>query len=382
MSVRGALRVVGCLAALLVAANATISGMFALGASIHSATPALQVAAPVKLMPRRLRDIAAIQRNPASHSVAFLGDSTVIAYPTGRSVDVRLGQALSKMWAGSGEIRVQSVSSFGWTPPAFYLLQDPITAAGPDVAIVTANLTSFRDPVPLPVQIPEYAGWVAARRWYRSLVDLDLYEFGVTADRLLLYNLFVAVGIEDTWVRHREGQARLGYLRATLEDGVAARTGWGGDVEPRRLHQLRRSGRSVLPGEPPRATVARSRETLGQVMAGLDATYWVVETLRAILEEFARNDVATVLYVPPINVDHLREIGVYDGEGLARTLATLERVASETGAEFADLHDLLPDTAFRDAGYHLTYAEPYDGPALVAQSLSTYVSLAARRIAH
>ena len=103
--------------------------------------------------------------------------------------------------------------------------------------------------------------------------------------------------------------------------------------------------------------------------------------LRAVLENFADAGTAAVLYVPPINVEHLQSVDAYDSDGLQRSLQTLEQIALETGAEFADLHDLLPDAAFRDHGGHFTHDPPYDGPVLVAEALAPYVLVQARSIA-
>jgi len=106
-----------------------------------------------------------------------------------------------------------------------------------------------------------------------------------------------------------------------------------------------------------------------------------MQVIDALLRDFAAVGTATVLYVPPITVEHLQRVGVYDERGLGRTIATLENIARAAGAEFADLHDLLPDAAFRDNGGHFTHDPPYDGPVLVAEALAPYVLVQARAVA-
>jgi hypothetical protein len=297
-------------------------------------------------------------------------------------VDARLQEKLLQDWVGPGRIHVESLSSFGLTPPAFFLLQDEITIAGPDIVVVTVNLSSIRDPMPEVVKIPELAGWVATSRFYETLAGLDMFKFGVTADRLLLYKMFVVAQGSDTWVDQSTSQARLGHLRGAVESAVADRTGWTGDVELQQSRKTRRASRAFLPGEPGRPTRARAQQSIGEVMAGVDEGHWVLEILRATFEEFSSRGISTILYVPPSNLHHWQKVGVYDEAGLARSIASLERVAYETGTEFADLHDLLPDAAFRDAGGHFTHAPPYDGPALVAEALAPYVVVQARAVAY
>jgi hypothetical protein len=372
---------IACCCALAAAAIITARGMFALGYALYPGPVPVQFSL-VDAMSRALGVIAAHSRNPLTCTVAFVGDSTVVAYPLGQTVDARLQEKLSQDWVGPGRLHVESLSAFGLTPPAYFLLQDTISVAEPDIVIVTVNLSSIRDPIPEAVKVPELAGWVAASRFYETLAGLDLFKFGVTADRLLLYKMFVLADGSGTWLEQSTSQARLGHLREAVESAVAVKTGWIGDVEAQRARKTHRAKRAFQPGESVRPTRARSQESIGEVMAGVDEEHWVVETLRATLAEFASRGIATILYVPPTNLDHWRTVGVYDEAGLARSIASLERIAYETGAEFADLHDLLPDAAFRDAGGHFTHAPPYDGPALVADALAPYVAIQARTVAH
>jgi hypothetical protein len=79
--------------------------------------------------------------------------------------------------------------------------------------------------------------------------------------------------------------------------------------------------------------------------------------------------VEVVLYVAPLNVEHLERVRVYDAAGAARAVARVHDVAEGLGAGFLDLHALLPDSAFADHNDHLHVEGPVDGASMVARRL-------------
>jgi hypothetical protein len=377
---RPVLRIPTIFITLVVAAAVATTAVFALGRAVHPDNPDVNLKVMIEIK-RQLNRIAAHRGDPDVYSIAFLGDSTVIGYPEGLTVDKRLETVLASEWAGPSELRVESLSAMGMAPAAFYLLQDLINEAGPDIAIVTANLAVIRDPLSMELRRPELAGWVEFRRFYAALVTRDLHKFGVTADRLLLYKLFASTGVTPHWLSLSRQQARLGHLRESAERNIAERTGWTGETSTRLTRQVAARVESFDANDPSRRTAEGARRYMGELMAGIDEDHWVLGVLRAILDDFRARGTATILYIPPVNVERLRTVGVYDEAGLSRSLELLEHIAIETGAEFADLHDLLPDTVFRDGGGHFKYEPPYDGPRLVAAALAPYVQIQARAVA-
>ncbi len=353
--------------------------MFALGNIVHPDRPVMAVTVPSALV-RPLNTLAIHSRRPRSISVALLSDSTAIAYPEGKRIHDRLSQNLASRWTGRASVYVASLSSLGMTPAGFYLLADPITAAHPDVAIVTFNLGLARSRLAASLQRPELAGWVLARRWWQTLIELDLHKYGVTADRLLLYRLFVLSGQTSRWLEQSSQQARLGALRQAVEQLFADRFDFTGDLAARRARATLTYMEEMAPGLPPRRSARSAQRYYSEVMDGLSEDHWVAEITRALLQQLARAGTQTILYVPPINVEYAKSLGAYDEAGIGRTLAMLEQLALDTGAEFADLHDLLPDVAFRDTGGHFTHEPPYDGPQLVAEALTPYVELLVRDV--
>ena len=77
-----------------------------------------------------------------------------------------------------------------------------------------------------------------------------------------------------------------------------------------------------------------------------------VEQIEATLERFRRAQIPTVVWVAPVNVEHVRSEGLIL-EGLEESIATIREAVESTGAGFVDFHALLPDRAFRDAGDHV-----------------------------
>ncbi len=376
---RRAGRTVVFLVFLVAAATWSASSMFALGNIVHPDRPATALIVPSALV-RPLNTLTRNSKLPRSISVALLGDSTAIAYPEGKRIHDRLSQDLASRWTGRASVYVASLSSLGMTPAGFYLLADPITAAHADVAIVTFNLGLATSRLPASLQRPELAGWVFARRWWQTLVELDLHKYGVTADRLLLYRLFVLSGQTSLWLEQTSQQARLGALRPAVEQLFADRFDFRGELATRQARTTLTYMEEMAPGSPPRRSARSAQRYYRGVMDGLGEDHWVAAVTRALLQEFARAGTRTILYVPPINVEYTRSVGAYDEAGIGRTLAMLERLALDTGAEFADLHDLLPDAAFRDNGGHFTHEPPYDGPQLVAEALTPYVELLVRDV--
>ena len=76
-----------------------------------------------------------------------------------------------------------------------------------------------------------------------------------------------------------------------------------------------------------------------------------------------------VLYIAPLNVEHLERVGVYDAAGARRAVARVHDIAEGAGAGFVDLHALLPDSAFADHNDHLQVDGPVDGASMVALRL-------------
>jgi hypothetical protein len=171
----------------------------------------------------------------------------------------------------------------------------------------------------------------------------------------------------------------VGHFREFAEDLIAQKTGWQIETTTRRARRLQSMLAQTLPGNGRRFNQDRANEFFGLSMRGLDAEHFTMRVLSAMVEELQDAGVSVLLYVVPTNIEHLREVGIYDEEGLRTTLSRFETLANRYGAAFADYHDLLPDSAYRDAFGHLYHAEPLNGPQLLAERMAPDVSATLRR---
>ena len=80
-----------------------------------------------------------------------------------------------------------------------------------------------------------------------------------------------------------------------------------------------------------------------------------------------------LVFVQPINHEHLTKIGVYDKARIDASTEQIREVADRQNASFLDLHALLPDAAFRDSGNHLAYRDPTKPAEQVAKKLQPWL---------
>ena len=109
------------------------------------------------------------------------------------------------------------------------------------------------------------------------------------------------------------------------------------------LYFYRRRQQQLLPGSPERKTESLARWPYAAALAGAGPEHPVVRVLRATLELFASTGFHVLVYIVPINVEHLEALGLLDRAGLGRTLESVRQVVLASGASLLDLHHLLPD---------------------------------------
>jgi hypothetical protein len=297
--------------------------------------------------------------------VLFLGDSLAMdTSPPDDSIPTRLARALRANWLAPRDLELRRVVGSGIGGFSHYFLSEEAAAARPDVVVLGLNLHWFSRPWNQTIERPVLVGWLPARRWPEAAA-LPLHAVGVSADLAIGYRALVASGAVRAWHRLRQEQLRAVYARRRLESALQRRAGFPADPGYRKLHFAQRAARSGVE----RATPESARGMLGEVFRGIDERHPTLQAVDRALACHAAAGAALVVYAAPINVEHLRQLGVYDAEGLARTLALLEARARLHGARWLDLHALLPDAAFSDFVDHLKTGGELDATGRVAREL-------------
>ncbi|MBW2293194.1 MAG: hypothetical protein JRG94_12920 [Deltaproteobacteria bacterium] len=80
-----------------------------------------------------------------------------------------------------------------------------------------------------------------------------------------------------------------------------------------------------------------------------------------------------LVYVNPINVEHIEQLGLLDESGLAQSLDHATAAVTRNGGHFVDLHQIFPDAAFRDRSGHFAYEGEINGPVELAERLAPSV---------
>lgn len=309
-----------------------------------------------------------IDEGPGQRRVVYLGDSLAMdTKPPDRSIPVQLMQALMASAGSASDLRLRRVVGSGLGLFSQYFLSSAVAERRPDQVVLALNLHWFSQ-VWYSLEREQLAALLPVRSWPTAL-RLPLARADVTADRLLLYRSLLRGGGFRAWLWLQRQQVRALHAKAALAEWLQAASpfpnGLGYQVQ-HRYWALARDGAA-------RATRGAIRRQLGSVLAGLPAGDPGLRVLDAVLATYEAGGIPVLLYVAPLNVDHLRELGVLDEAGLARTLARIEAVARAHGAEFLDLHDLLEDACFRDSIDHLSHDDAAEGPHRVAMALFPYL---------
>ena len=286
-----------------------------------------------------------------------------------RALDHQVGPALDDWRRDPFPTGVFSFASPGFTQFTQYFLSHRVANTRPDGVVLAFNLASFSQQW-RNADRPELAAWLPVRHLGEAL-GLPLHWIGISTDELLLYTTTVAAGGFDAWRWLLHAQARCVRAWASLSEWLQARSGSrrmasrtrpciSSNVARRRTSPDHRSAR--------RESLAHSR--LDAILAGVGPDHPVLRVLRATLEVFREHGIPVLVYIVPLNVEHLERIGLRDRDGLRRGVESVRRVVLASGASLVDLHDLLPDAAFSDGGGHLVVGGSLDAPPIVARRIA------------
>jgi hypothetical protein len=304
-------------------------------------------------------------------------DSTVVSYPRGLTLPAQLASAANRYGGGRPPFRVYSIGFRGTGAFDYYYLADEIISARPDLVIIPFNLASLSPLWRRAFSRPELSGWMGGDQLVETLV-LPLGSAGLTVDQAVI-NFAIrrgGAGEAQHWLRQQ--QLRVGLGREAVQDWMAVenRNGVGAERQAERRRQLASYSRTALPGEL-RYNAVGMRDHYGRALAGVDRGHALLRVLGATVGRLKRAGIESLVYVVPMNHEHIERLGIADESGLARTLGAAEAMVHEQGGRFIDLHALLPDALFRDAGGHFVH-EGENGPGRVAEALAPAVTAAAR----
>ena len=306
--------------------------------------------------------------------VAFLGDSISIQVGAGApTVPRALREALARA-PDAPRFEVHSLAALGAGPFDYYFLADVIADAHPDLVVIAFSLQSLGDSF-RHLARPRLSGWMGLRRVPSALLG-PIHWIGLSADELLMNVAIVQARAGELWRQLLVLQARLGAARADLANALGARFGGDGPRLFEVAHFLSERLRTRVPGpggQLDRYGVAAERRHYGVAFEGLAKDHPVLFALADGLGVLRAAGVPVLVYLNPVNVEHLASVGLPEDERFAESLATVESVVRDSGASYLDLHALLPDAAFRDAAGHLGTPEAPEATARIAGAVAPSV---------
>ena len=233
--------------------------------------------------------------------------------------------------------------------------------AHPDQVVLTFNAMWLSEKEHLRTPRAETAGWIAPARLAETLA-LPFHRIGLTADRALFYVGLVQAGLGHAWVDLQREQARVGrgwqMLRNALSGGAEAR--------------LRSAARRTLVLSQFAGFRFRRAGALafyGEGLAGASGRHPAILALAGAVRRLREEGIGVVVFVAPMNVEHLRLLGFDLDAGLRESLTVTAEAVRAAGGRFVDLHALLPNDCFAD-GVHFTRECAVDGPKTLAEALA------------
>jgi len=329
------------------------------------------------------RKLSALQVKLEQHAdspvlqVVILGDSMLMlgkdAQP-GTAIPDRLQVGLNRRLDRPASVKVRRVVNPGLGYTAFYFLAGRIASAGPDAVVIELNPLSLdRSWLTRGWARTDLVAWLGASRLPEAL-GLPLHRIGLSTDRLLWMVASVELGLDGLWSDVQRQQLRVAELGTLAQRTLATSTG----ANARQRFDASERGsamrRNYMRGRHrPRLSAEGYLERYSHVLSGVEPDDVSMALLGAAVEHFVRAGIETIVYVTPINFEHMEQVGVWDAEGMASSLANAREAVLAAGGHFVDLHDSTTDEGFRDQSGHLTFAGPSSASQALAERLAPHV---------
>jgi hypothetical protein len=289
--------------------------------------------------------LSASRRSRGGFDVVMVGDSHLL-----RSGELPVHVWVERgLWEVQGDSAVWRVAVNGLSLFGHYCASDRIAETDPAAIVMELDLADlsqlWRDASDAP-----FAGLLAPRRWAEAAI-LPLAGAGVSIDQLLFYGGVVQLGGFQRWRWLQGEQARAALAPFDLGNTLQRHSPWPDGVRYDRQLQLAGLVRERALGHR-RASPEWARATLGPALEGASERHPSLRFFESLLRHYAEAGVPVLVYVNPVNVEHLSELGL-PIQGLTLTIERARVIALRQGAGFVDFHALLPDAAFRDEMDHL-----------------------------
>jgi len=262
-----------------------------------------------------------------------------------------------------GEIRLHNVSEMGFDIYTHYLVSSLAGELDPERVLIAVNLGLWSRNRG---RQSELVALLPAGRWSETLF-LPLHETGVTMADLLTNRLVYLSGGLGLQAQLQTAQIRLQRETDALAEWINSRAGTPG------LSALRKQRHDQMMLLLRRPDKALAEQTLAPILAGLTPDDARLVVLEATVGHFRDRGAQVLVFVQPINHEHLTTLGVYDAAPIMASIEQIRRTVDRQGADFLDLHALLPDASFRDSGDHLDYRDPTKPAEQVARKLQPWL---------
>lgn len=295
--------------------------------------------------------------------LVYLGDSLSMPHD-GAPAPIELRTLLRHRGGRrTGTARLINLSAAGLTAFSHYFASEQLAELNANRFIIAVNLGWFSRRTS--AQQPTLAGMLPIRRWPEA-AGLPLHEIGLSADEIVTSHALMASGQFDTWWDLQREQVRV--KTAVRRAGREIQRALGVPPATDYAHVVTRH-RAARVYDRKHPTVAGALQRWGPVLDGLSDDDPNLQVLEALIARLRESGARVLVMVPPTNVAVLEKHGMYDTDGFATSLGRIREVATRHDADFLDLHDLLPDDAFRDPNDHLDFRSETQPARRIAREL-------------
>lgn len=291
----------------------------------------------------------------------FLGDSLSMENSGGGTPPPNLlANAVRKNEGGD---HFRNFSRPGFTLFSHYFLNDPIAEVGARKVIIGFNLGWISRPlIRQPVGLE---GFLPPEQWFTAM-QLPIGAAGLTAADILSAGLVDQLGFrpERAWIQEMQIDVNQTYklFVSHFQKSIGAPQGMKTFLK---MHRFR----SVQTKFGERQQPTSATLLLGKALAGLGKNEPTLEILGELVRRLHAKGSEVLVVAQPMNVEHLRSIGVLEDANLQSSIQRLHDVTIANGGEFLDLHRKLPDRAFRDSRGHLNFQDSSDPAAQMARPM-------------